>query len=673
MAGLFLLLTISVYGQTTPDLKRSLQRQQSDSARALTLIELGRNYIQLNLDSSWHYLNQAIMLSQKLPDKRVLIKAYNVLATSYVVTGEHKKGLAILRKAEQLSHSYPLDTIQLELQTRLMQLYRIQGDYKQALRSGLTLERIIEKRPDLQASPLLTLYTELALVYEHQNSDSLALPYYLKANDFAMKRKKQKALIGTLGNLGEYYINHQEFAKAKRYTQQSLAISRAFQFNHSTAESLRNLGEISRLQRRYKDAIGYYNQALAIQQQIGAKEFIGLIYLQLAQSYLALRDLARSLTYVDQSIALFRAIQSAHYLHKALLFKVTLQEKSGRFQNALALMQQAQRLQDSLTGLEKQKAIAQIQSSFDLERKQHQITNLKRDLTLQQQAKQTIQLQLTLAQNQRTFYSIISTLLLLLAVIIYINFNRQKKAQELLSQQKQAIFLQTEQLIELNKTKDQLFSIISHDLRSPLVHLKQDIQHMQQDVLSDKKPTSASLATLEHKTDNILSLLMTLLDWAYVQFSGFKTALKVIDLTEQINQTIGYFADRIQQKQITVINQVNEHTPVVADAQQLAIVLRNLVDNALKFTPVGGYIRLFTVEHSNKIELQIRDTGIGMTAEMLDRLFTKPDVREGTQQELGTGLGIQISRELIQKQNGELHVKSQLHKGTTVNVLLGKP
>ena len=673
-AWLWLIITGSVYGQSSVDqLRHNLQRAQSDSARALTFIELGRTYVQLNLDSSWHYLNQAIRLGQKLPNKRILVKAYTVLATTYVVTGEHTKGLDILRQGQQLSRNYPFDTIQLELQTRLIQVYRIQGNYEQALRSALSLERLLEKRPDLQTPPLITLYTELAIIYEHQNNDSLALPYYLKANGFALSHRKEKSLIGTLGNLGEYYVNRKEFTKAEYYIKKSLAISKAFHFDHSTAESLRNLGEISREQYHYKTAITYYKQALAIQQQIGAKEFIGYIYLQLAQSYMALHDLPKALTYINESIHIFRTIQSAHYLDKALIVNSMIQEKSGKFKEALQLTQQAQVLKDSLTGLEKQKAIAQIQSSFDLERKQNQIRNLKRDLALQHQARQTIQLQLTLAQNQRTFYFIISVLLLLIVIIVYINFNRHNKAQLLLSQQKEAILLQTDQLIELNKTKDQLFSIISHDLRSPLVRLKQDIRQLLPDILSGKKSAFPLLADLEQKTDNILALLTTLLEWAHVQFSGFKPNLQIINLTEQVIQTVSYFSDRTTQKQITIINQVKADTPVVADAQLLAIVMRNLVDNAVKFTPLGGYIRLLTIEHTDSIELQLRDTGIGMTTDMIDKLFTRPDVRQGTQEEIGTGLGMQISRELMLKQKGELIVESQLHKGTTIKILLEKP
>ena len=308
--GLFSSSPVLVHGQETLLLKRQSQNTRSDSAHALIFIELGRNFIQLNLDSSWHYLNKAIGLGQKLPDKRLLIKAYNVLATTYVVTGEHTKGLAILRQAEQLSRRYPFDTIQLELQTRLTQVYRVQGNYKQALQTGLFLERYVDKYPDLQASPLITLYTELALIYEHQHTDSLVLPYYLKANAYALRHRRTKSLIGTLGNLGEYYVTHKLFTKAEYYTKKSLAISRKFNYNHSTAESLRNLGEISREQHRYKTAIVYYKQALAIQQQIGAKEFIGYIYVQLAQSYASLNELATALAYIDKSIRLFQQIQS---------------------------------------------------------------------------------------------------------------------------------------------------------------------------------------------------------------------------------------------------------------------------------------------------------------------------------------------------------------------------
>ncbi|GAB3900552.1 tetratricopeptide repeat-containing sensor histidine kinase [Spirosoma agri] len=650
-----------------------MQKPQSDFTRAMLLIELGRTYTQLNLDSSWYFLRQAIDVSKRLPNKRILIRAYTSLATTYVVTGEHAKGLAILRQAEKVGRLYPFDSIQLDLQTRLTQVYRIQGNYEQALTLGLKLEKQVDRYPQLQSASLLTLYTELALTYEHQNNDSLALPYYLKANDYALKHKKKKSLIGTLGNLGEYYVTRKDFAKAEQYINESLRISREFNFNHSTAESLRNLGEIKQNQRHYTAAVGYYEQALSIQKQIGAKEFIGNIYIELAQSYIALKERPKALAYVEQSIDLFRQIQSAHYLHKALRLKSSLLEQQGSFKEALRSTRQAQVLSDSLTGLDKQKAIAQIQASFDLERKQNQIVNLKKDLTLQQQASNTIQLELKLAQHQRTFLIVVSLLLLLIILITYINYNKLKQAQQLLRQQKDEIVRQTDQLVELHKTKDQLFSIISHDLRSPLIRLKQDIHQLLINVHSENRQMVSSLTGIEQKTDNVLALLMTLLDWAFVQFKGFQTTLQVLNLADLVTPVFGHFADRLNQKQITVINQIEADTIVFADKQQLGIVLRNLVDNAIKFTPVQGYIRLLTIEHADSIELQIRDTGIGMSPELVGQLFSQPEVRQGTQEEEGTGLGILISQELLSKQKGTLAVDSKPNKGTTVKVTLARP
>ncbi|GAB4043402.1 ATP-binding protein [Spirosoma litoris] len=641
--------------------------------RALNLIDLGRNYIQVNLDSSWYYLHQAIFLSKKLPNKRILTKAYNALATTYVATGEASKGLAILRQADQISRAYPFDSIRLEVQARMTQAYRIQGNYQQALRIGLALDNDLEKHPERRAGLVVTLYSELALIHQHFQNDSLALLYYKKAYQFATNSRNKQSILAASGNLGEYYVTHQEFSQAEFYLKKTLAISQELKQDHSTAETLRNIGEIKRNQHQYKEAITYYEQALSIQKRIGAKEFVGYLYLELAQSYGSLNSLPKALSFLEQSITIFKAIQSAHYLHQALLVKVKLEQRLGHADQALKALQEAQLLSDSLNGLEKQKAIAQIQAQFDVERQQNQIATLKKDLALQQQTKNTIQLQLSLTQSQRTLYIAVSFLLLLLAGFIYINFYKLKRSQQLLSQQQDEIKTQNEQLTNLNKTKDQLFSIIGHDLRNPLVQLKQEINQLQMAAQLGQKPVMASLTGLEQKTDNILALLMTLLDWAYVQFKGFQTNLQIINLTDHLAQVSSYFSDRANQKQITIINQVEGHCLIMADPQQLGVVLRNLIDNAIKFTPMSGYIRLFAIEHANTVELQIRDTGIGMTEDMINLAFTEPQVRLGTQAESGTGLGLKISRELLIKQNGKLIIEGIPKKGITVKVFFDKP
>lgn len=111
-------------------------------------------------------------------------------------------------------------------------------------------------------------------------------------------------------------------------------------------------------------------------------------------------------------------------------------------------------------------------------------------------------------------------------------------------------------------------------------------------------------------------------------------------------------------------------TVYISEANQLRAIIRNLISNAIKFTPKRGYIRLSAMADDKEVVLQIRDTGIGMSNDQLTTLFEEPQVRRGTQGESGTGLGLRLSRELVQNHSGHLTVQSKEGKGTTVSVHL---
>jgi PAS domain S-box-containing protein len=230
------------------------------------------------------------------------------------------------------------------------------------------------------------------------------------------------------------------------------------------------------------------------------------------------------------------------------------------------------------------------------------------------------------------------------------------------------IRLKNELLQALNAEKDKFFSIIAHDLRSPLSAfvaatqiLAEDIQTMNMEEIKDitvNMKTSAS---------NIYILLENLLEWSRLRRGGMDFVPEKLNLKEKIEACIDVLSESARKKRIGLIFSVPDELVAFIDNHMFDAVIRNLVSNAIKFTPAGGKVNVtagYNNEHS--IEVIISDSGIGMTPELKNKLFmiSEKTNRNGTEGELSTGLGLLLCKEFIEKHGGKIWVESEVGKGS---------
>jgi signal transduction histidine kinase len=258
----------------------------------------------------------------------------------------------------------------------------------------------------------------------------------------------------------------------------------------------------------------------------------------------------------------------------------------------------------------------------------------------------------------------------LLLGIGYIVYKRQQRAIQLLMQQKAEITKQVQHLELIDQKKVNLFSLISHDLRVPVTRLKQQLYTLKL-TIPDTAPVCQQIRESEEQVDQLAQMLTNLLDWSVVQMKGLPTNPKPVDLSAITAEVIADVSAQLKHKEIRLINQVGESTWIVADRYRLLCVIRNLVSNAIKFTPPHGYIRLYTklTEEAYTV-LTVQDTGIGMNADQVACVLSAPVIRSGTQGEPGTGLGLLLCRELLGNNPNVLQLISQPEQGTSVIVRL---
>lgn len=222
-------------------------------------------------------------------------------------------------------------------------------------------------------------------------------------------------------------------------------------------------------------------------------------------------------------------------------------------------------------------------------------------------------------------------------------------------------------LRNLNATKDKFFSIIAHDLRSPFNSILGFSQLLSESVQSMDYELVKQYATIiEKSTLRTMDLLTNLLEWSRAQTGRMEFMPEYLEIGSVLNNVLELLEQSAQQKSITIIKEPFPTSTVYADRTLTSTVLRNLLSNAIKFTHIGGEIRLSAKQHGGMLEICVHDNGIGMKKENLRKLFRIEESysTKGTLNEQGTGLGLLLCKEFVEKQGGKMRVESEFEKGS---------
>jgi signal transduction histidine kinase len=259
--------------------------------------------------------------------------------------------------------------------------------------------------------------------------------------------------------------------------------------------------------------------------------------------------------------------------------------------------------------------------------------------------------------------------MIFLAFFYKYDFKKLKDNNDKLKAQKLIIESQSEELKVLNSTKDRLFSIIAHDLRSPLSSLKGVMQLLDNEFISKEEFKELS-KRLQHNVDNVHGMLENLLLWSLSQMENIKPNVKPFDLSFIIEETVLLFKEVSVQKRVGITIKSPLFLQAFADEYQIRTILRNILNNALKFTPSYGQIIIDSTLKGQFVNLKISDSGVGMERNELAQIFSNPTLKTGTAGEKGTGFGLFLCKELIEKNGGSIDINSEFGKGTTIDILL---
>lgn len=425
------------------------------------------------------------------------------------------------------------------------------------------------------------------------------------------------------------------------------------------------------LQKRFQESRDYAYRALLIDSVVNNRRGLGISYFQVAQNEHALGNRKRAITKLRHSIRINHEIGNLSWQVRAHDLLAALYLENNEPEKAAVELQKVSRHKDDLYNSEKNGQIQEMQSLHELEAKERTIQLLEQDYALKQQQVNT----------QRLFVGFllitVSFLVLLVFVLTRLRNVQIKTNQNLASknfaieQQKVAIQLQAEDLRRLDQIKTKLFSVISHDLRGPISNLQALL-----DMFTQKLMTAEEFIMLSGKLKENLNLtqraLENLLSWSLSQMGGIKTERKRIDITESLDEASLLMEEAALRKNIRLNKESTSPMSVWADANQLQVILRNLIHNAIKFSAFNSQIDIKAVRENKFCQIRIRDYGIGMSAEEIETLMGSNEYfsKAGTEQEKGTGLGLMLCKEFINRNGGEIAIKSSLGEGTEVSFTL---
>ncbi|TAG37967.1 MAG: hypothetical protein EAZ31_10945 [Cytophagia bacterium] len=541
--------------------------------------------------------------------------------------------------------------------------YYAKGNYPLALEYYFKALKIAEKIKDKKG--IATCYNNLGNIYSSQKKNELSLKYYEKSQKIYIEINDKKGLATCLNNIANFYHQQKKYDKSLKLNFESLKLNEEINDIQGMAFNFNNIGFDYLKKEQIEKSLQYLKKALEICKKIGDDDLISEVLIGLGEVEIAKKEYNLAIQFLLQSKNVSIKIGNKENLQKITLFLSQIYQKQGNFQEALMQYQLHKVYYDSLVNAENENNALQLQAQYEYDKK---MASLKSE---QQQRSLINDKQIS---DYRFYMILILCLLIMFMAGFLLVFRKERKITKVnntISEQKVEIEsqnaeleAQAEHLKEVNALKDKLFSIIGHDLRSPLNQLKGILNILESGFL-DESEFKKVLPNLSQNVSNASSLLDNLLYWAESQMSGEMRKPKVFDLKSVIDNNIQLYTRQANQKGVTIETTIQSKIIVYADKDMMDLVVRNLLSNAIKFCSEGDSIEFSSKIIEKQAEICIKDTGIGIENKKIKKIFGEGHTSErGTAGEKGTGLGLTLCKDFVEKNGGKIWVESEVGKGT---------
>ncbi|NRS89610.1 signal transduction histidine kinase [Flavobacterium sp. 7E] len=470
------------------------------------------------------------------------------------------------------------------------------------------------------------------------------------------KVTKEFAFYNTIkAKLGEIALEQKEFKKAINYFKEIEFVKENKLLGIKKGNVKYNIGICYLHLKEFDKSEVYLLKSIKLQeQQNDSLEFVNS-YGDIATLYYEQYKDNLAIPYFEKAYQLSKKIKDFDLKRRTALNMAVVEENRKDFSKSLVYRKEYDQWKDSLNDQNKIWKVAELEKQFAVKQKQKEVSLL--------QAENKIKI----AERNGLLYSAI-VLLFLLGIAVY--FYREK------IKRNKIILAQKEALDELNATKDKLFSIVSHDLRSSVNAMKSSNAKLQEN-LALKNLTEIDKLLHQNSTiaNSTYNLLDNLLNWALLQTKQSYFEIESHRLFFIVEHVAYNYQHLLAEKNILFENIVSKKDIVFADQESLKLILRNFIDNAIKFSKENGTIKIYSENHDELYcNLIIEDSGLGMNEGTRIQLLQETTLLSKKENEniIGAGLGMQLCKSMIKKNNGKLDMQSEIGKGTKIIVSLPK-
>lgn len=515
------------------------------------------------------------------------------------------------------------------------------GKFDSALEYYLNACRIYEQKGYKRR--LTKAFIDIAYLYSESNNFPKGRLYFDKAKILINDLQDTVELRYYYSELGNFYFKQEQIDSAILCIEESKNLSKILGEPDLIIGANVNIGLLYKKKGNYDLALQYMNGALtAYKKNTNNPSELGVVYNNLGSIYAAQkkynqaeRAFFKSLDYVNSIDAKFVVLENYQNL-------MDLYEQMKDYKSQSIYLKKYYQLKDSIYAIDKLNELNQLESEYQLEKKNSEI--LKKDKAFIK------------SNSQRNIFILIAFSILLALALLFLFYKKLQSKNHIVERQK-------EELLTLNHVKDRLFSIISHDLRNPLVTLKSYL------LLSDSESISADKKLL-FKNQTISAVVQTgdlldnLLTWANLQIKNTSANIVPVSIQECVGDVVSVVDYQAKQKNIQIIQKI-EPLMIPANMDILSIALRNLITNAIKFSFKNSEIIIKTIQSDDYTLLVVEDHGVGISNEKLELIqMNQNESTPGTNGERGSGLGLYLVKEMLKKINAQLQVESILEKGS---------
>ncbi|WP_207632576.1 tetratricopeptide repeat-containing sensor histidine kinase [Foetidibacter luteolus] len=628
----------------------------NDSLKSYQLTKLS-NFLQVeDLDRAIYYAGQSITIAEDLPYKSLHAEALSQQASNYVWKNNYDSALQLFFQAVDVVKKNKLQKQLSYIYDGIADLYTETGSLDQALKfSRMALDISQQEKDNKQA---MFAYHSISAVYKGLRNFGEAERYTRLALDLFKKYKDPDRVATCYMDIGRLYIATGRDAEARRMLDTATLIFSDLSEPIQIAEANELYAELDMTEGNLEQAAAHLQQSLSVYERNGLEEDKYRVYMAMANNSFLQKKYAGARKLLDAAMRYFKTSDAVELQLNALLYLAKTDSALGLNTQAYEYLKNYQHLSEEVNRRKQEQQAHQMLMEYELVNKEKENQRLR---------EQNID-----ANNRQLLFTVAGVFLFLALAVTLAMYYQKQKMNRRLAETTQRTEQINKELEQSNHVKNQLFSILAHDLRSPMSNTLHMLKLTKRgEVTFEQFRQMADL--LEDDLVHNNELLDNMLNWAKSQMEGIVLHKKKIGLKYIVEENTHLFQSIAGRKHISFCEEIPETIEVTADENILRLALRNAISNAVKFSLPYGLIHITAKERDGKVLVQVTDKGMGLSATQLSRLFTSQvNSTTGTHSEKGAGLGLKITKEMMDRMEAPFWLESKEGGGTTVNMLLEK-